>query len=122
RDMTRDEVDRFARGRIWSGADAHRLGLVDQLGDLDDAIAAATAKAGLEEKPRLIYLEKERTWKQKLAEQLFVTASSFVGDAYQAPRGLSPVRSLRQLERRFETLLTLDDPNGVIAHCLCEIE
>ncbi|HQP94385.1 MAG TPA: signal peptide peptidase SppA, partial [Thermoanaerobaculia bacterium] len=122
RDMTRDEVDRIARGRIWSGADAHRLGLVDQLGDLDDAIAAATAKAGLEEKPRLIYLEKERTWKQKLAEQLFVTASSFVGDAYQAPRGLSPVRSLRQLERRFETLLTLDDPNGVIAHCLCEIE
>ena len=47
RNMTTAEVDEIAQGRVWSGEDALSLGLVDNLGNLDDAIAAAAALAGL---------------------------------------------------------------------------
>ena len=41
------EVRKVARGRIWTGQDALELGLVDKLGGLRDAIAAAEQRAGL---------------------------------------------------------------------------
>jgi protease-4 len=47
RDMTRDRVHELARGRVWTGADAHAHGLVDELGGLDVAIDTARKKAGL---------------------------------------------------------------------------
>lgn len=122
RDMSRDEVDRIARGRIWSGADAHRIGLVDQLGGLDEAIAAAAGRAKLEGEPKVRFLEPERTWKEKLAEQLFSAAISMAGEAPRAPRGLSPARPWRELERGLEPLLALDDPTGLLAACLCEVQ
>jgi len=122
RNMSRDEVDRIARGRIWSGADAKSIGLVDQLGGLEEAIAAAAGRAGLEGEPKVRYLEPERTWKEKLAEQLFSAAIAVAGEAPRAPRGLSPARSWKEIERRLEPLLALDDPTGLVAHCLCEVE
>ena len=48
RNMTVEQVDQIAQGRVWSGVDAKALGLVDELGSLDDAIAAAAEMAGLE--------------------------------------------------------------------------
>src|SRR5690625_5643060 len=48
RDMTFEEVDAVGGGRVWTGAQALELGLVDALGTLDDAIEAAAAEAGLE--------------------------------------------------------------------------
>jgi protease-4 len=48
RNMTRDEVHAVAQGRIWSGERARELGLVDRIGDLDDAIGSAATLAGLE--------------------------------------------------------------------------
>jgi len=47
RNMTPDQVHEIARGRVWTGADAKAIGLVDHLGGLDDAVALARRKAGL---------------------------------------------------------------------------
>jgi len=47
RDMTPERVHEIARGRVWTGADAAAIGLVDHLGGLDDAVALARRKAGL---------------------------------------------------------------------------
>jgi protease IV len=47
RNMTPEQVHEIARGRVWTGADAAAIGLVDHLGGLDDAIARARRKAGL---------------------------------------------------------------------------
>jgi protease-4 len=47
RGLTRERVDEIGRGRIWSGADALELGLVDELGDVQLAIARAKELAGL---------------------------------------------------------------------------
>lgn len=46
RKMQKEDVDRVARGRVWSGRDAQTKGLVDHLGGLMEAVKAAKAKAG----------------------------------------------------------------------------
>ncbi|WP_394975428.1 signal peptide peptidase SppA [uncultured Croceitalea sp.] len=48
RNMTTADVDSIAQGRVWSGVDAKKLGLVDEIGNLDDAIAAAAKMVELE--------------------------------------------------------------------------
>lgn len=49
RNLTADAVDLVARGRIWSGADAHERGLVDELGGFRTAVRRAKVLAGLDE-------------------------------------------------------------------------
>lgn len=49
RDMSKEAVHEIAQGRIWSGDDALKNGLVDKLGSLDDAIASAVALAKVED-------------------------------------------------------------------------
>lgn len=48
RGMTEEEVERIARGRVWTGKQAREIGLVDELGDFQTALAAAKELAGLE--------------------------------------------------------------------------
>ncbi|WP_339657641.1 signal peptide peptidase SppA [uncultured Maribacter sp.] len=48
RNMTMAQVDSVAQGRVWSGSEALEIGLVDELGNLDDAIEAAAEMASLE--------------------------------------------------------------------------
>lgn len=49
RGMTPEQVDSIGQGRVWSGEQALANGLVDRLGSIDDALAAAASKAGVEE-------------------------------------------------------------------------
>jgi protease-4 len=49
RGMTRDEVHELAQGRVWTGAAAREVGLVDELGSIDDAIAIAAEMANMED-------------------------------------------------------------------------
>lgn len=49
RGLTRNKLDAIAQGRVWTGEDAQKIGLVDVLGGLDDAIRIAAHKAGIEE-------------------------------------------------------------------------
>lgn len=49
RNMTKESVDEMGQGRVWSGVDAKRLGLIDEFGGLQDAIAEAIKLANLTE-------------------------------------------------------------------------
>ncbi|MEU1389925.1 MULTISPECIES: signal peptide peptidase SppA [unclassified Nonomuraea] len=66
RDLTRERVHELARGRVWTGADAHANGLVDELGGLEHALGLARERAGLADDapvrvyPRLNPLERLR--------------------------------------------------------------
>ncbi|MEV4012181.1 signal peptide peptidase SppA [Nonomuraea angiospora] len=66
RDLTRERAHELARGRVWTGADAHASGLVDELGGLEDALVLARKRAGLPDDapvrayPRLNPLERLR--------------------------------------------------------------
>jgi protease-4 len=72
RKMTKAQVNTIARGRVWTGADALKVGLVDELGGLEEAIAYAAKEAGIyKEKTKVVYypLRKEDKW-AALAELL----------------------------------------------------
>ncbi|MEM9057192.1 MAG: signal peptide peptidase SppA, partial [Pseudomonadota bacterium] len=79
RGMAFNEVDAIARGRVWTGADAHRLNLVDELGGLDGAIAAAAERAGLGDDYTLRYLEKELTLSETVALRFVTRAVRLAG-------------------------------------------
>ena len=66
RGMDEARVRKLADGRIYSGAQAKELGLVDQFGTLDDAIELAAKRAGLEAEPAVYYSrpEPERWWER----------------------------------------------------------
>ena len=50
RGLTREAVEQVARGRVWTGADAYGVGLVDELGGLRDAVRIARERADLPER------------------------------------------------------------------------
>ena len=58
RDMTQDEIKKIGEGRVWLGKDALEIGLVDSLGNINDAIAKAVELAQLGEYNLVTYPEK----------------------------------------------------------------
>jgi len=69
RGMTVEAVDEIGQGRIWSGIKARELGLVDELGGLEDAIAIAAEKASLE-RYRVVNYPKKKELFEALMEKL----------------------------------------------------
>jgi len=69
RHMTRDQVNEIAQGRVWPGTKAKEIGLVDDLGGLDRALAAA-AKLGGVEKYRTTEFPRTQTGLQQLIDKL----------------------------------------------------
>lgn len=48
RGISKEDLDKIAQGRVWTGSKAKELGLVDELGGLDKALDIAIAKAGVD--------------------------------------------------------------------------
>ena len=74
RRMTKEEVDSVGQGRVWTGRRGRSLGLVDELGGLDRAIAIARDRAGLdaEASPEVeIYPRAHRTFVQNMLADMF---------------------------------------------------
>jgi len=110
RGMTTEEVDQVAQGRVWSGIDAHKAGLVDSLGDLGDAIAAAAELAGIDDYA-ISYIQKEQAFKDKLMQDLVTKA---VSGTNQKVSGVSTLdQLLRQIETAAADFGSLNDPNHV---------
>lgn len=63
RGMTYDEVHNIARGRVWSGEDASKIGLVDEIGGFMTAIKKAQELAGMDtaERPPLVYFPQRKS-------------------------------------------------------------
>jgi protease-4 len=60
RGMPEEKVREIADGRIFTGEQAKELGLVDELGGLNDAVKAAAQMAGIAGEPKLVYPEKKK--------------------------------------------------------------
>ena len=68
-------MDKIARGRVWTGAQAVELGLVDKLGGYNEALgeALAAANIGIKDKFKLLYFPKEKNFTEKLRDILLQT-------------------------------------------------
>ena len=76
RKMTKADVDNIGQGRVWSGTDAKRLGLVDVLGGLNDAISIAAKKANLTSY-RTVVLPEQKEFFDKIVEELSTEAKTY---------------------------------------------
>lgn len=70
RNMTVEQVNNIARGRVWTGTDAVKIGLVDELGGLKDAIAYAAKTAGVKDAKVVYYPLIEDDFMEALSEQM----------------------------------------------------
>ncbi len=68
RNMNKKQVDVIARGRVWTGRDALKIGLVDKIGGLNDAIKYATKKSKIDEAKIVYYPEVKENKLQNLIE------------------------------------------------------
>lgn len=70
RGLRQTYVDSIGQGRVWAGADAIELGLVDQLGDLEDAIAYAVQKVNLGSDYKVVEMPKEKDFFTRVMESM----------------------------------------------------
>ncbi len=78
RKLGQEYVDGIARGRVWAGTDAVKLGLVDQMGGLEDAIAYAAEKAELGENYRIREYPVRKPFYRQLLEDLQGDAKTYI--------------------------------------------
>ncbi len=81
RELPEEDVRKFADGRVLTGEQAQQLGLIDELGNFNDAVDAAKEQAGLTGEPRLVYPPDERA---RFLEELMGGAARGVADAVRA--------------------------------------
>ena len=117
-----DEIDASARGRVWVGSEALSRGLVDKLGNLDDAIASAAELAGLEKGAYGIErIEPQLGLSEQLALEFAMTAAPAMKALSSAPSWQETVS--RWLETAMSPLAYLarwNDPRGIYAYCFCD--
>ena len=109
-----DQVKQIAQGRVWSGADAKRLGLVDRLGDLDQAVAAAAAKAGISGHYQRLWLAPPRPFWDRLLDRVRGETRAEIPAAAVSAQ-LPPL--LARVTRLWRALARFNDPRGVYAYC-----
>ncbi len=121
RGKTPAEVDQIAQGRVWSGAQAKERGLVDKLGGLTDAIAAAAARAKLGSGYPVRYVERPMSTWQRLAMTIggsdaMVRVARWSG--FTLPPGMLGNSEIRELTGVADILR--GKRYATFAHCLCE--
>jgi protease-4 len=124
RDMDIERVDEIAQGRVWIGEDAYQLGLVDELGGLDAAVASAAKLAGLAEgEYDTVYVERELTVAEKVLLQYARLLGMFFATSDSPSGGVATIlqRLVGSIESELAVLQTWNDPRGIYYHCMCEV-
>lgn len=116
RDMTTEQVDSLAQGRIWSAPDALENGLIDGLGSLDDAIAAAAARAELDEY-EVEFVELPRSPRELFLQQLADRVGK-LGLWRESALGASVARMLEPVAGAVDELASLQDPRHLYVRCV----
>src|ERR1700743_2549136 len=119
RKKTVEEIDKVAQGRVWAGADAQRIGLVDHLGYLKDATDAAAKLAELASDYDVDYIEPELSLRQELLRQIrsegvqIGQLTGLIQERTDLARLLDPVLQQASIITR------LKDPRGLYSYCWC---
>ncbi len=119
RNLTAEDVDAVGQGRVWAGKAAKDFGLVDSLGNFEDAVAAAGIRANLSGF-QIIYIEDEIDFSTSLMEWFFAKAGFEGRQQKQAPSLAKTL--LHDFEKAYQALKNFNDPNSVYMLCeACEV-
>ncbi|HEX6572245.1 MAG TPA: signal peptide peptidase SppA, partial [Steroidobacteraceae bacterium] len=116
-------VDRIAQGRVWSGADAKRLGLVDQLGGSHDAVKLAARLADLDKDYDVEYYDYVLGIGEVLGFRVNTALARIVAPLLPENMLSRLPRALQPLAAELERLNRLRDPRNVYMYCLaCSLD
>ncbi|MEB0863256.1 signal peptide peptidase SppA [Citrobacter youngae] len=117
RKTTPEQIDKIAQGHVWTGQDAKANGLVDSLGDFDDAVAKAAELAKLKQW-HIEYYQDEPTFVDMVMDSMSGSVRAMLPDAIQAmlPPPLASAASAVKAES--DKLAAFNDPQNRYAFCL----
>ena len=114
RHIPKDAVNEIAQGRVWSGSEALKLKLVDELGGLEDAIRYAAKKANIADDYRVVGPGAGKKPIEKLMEALS-------GEKQRKLTKGPAEQVMAEFQRQLKMLTSLNDPQGVYARMPMEI-
>ena len=117
RKQTPDDIHKVAQGQVWTGAHAKTLGLVDELGSLDDVIVSAAAFAELNQYSVEV-IERKLSPQEMLFKQLAGSTAAFIPSSLL--ESLAPValrQTLAPLIKPFVQMSSMTDPKGIYVQC-----
>ncbi|MEJ6017816.1 signal peptide peptidase SppA [Aeromonas caviae] len=116
RGLSPEEAEKAAEGRVWTGQDAKALGLVDEFGNLDDALKAAADLANLKSW-QVTPIAPEESARDKFLRELFDSSAQALAPHLQSwlPTGLG--KALLEMNRGLDPLTRFNDPQGTYAFC-----
>ncbi|MGQ4866975.1 signal peptide peptidase SppA [Aeromonas caviae] len=116
RGLSPEEAEKAAEGRVWTGQDAKALGLVDEFGNLDDALKAAAELANLKSW-QVTPIAPEESARDKFLRELFDSSAQALAPHLQSwlPAGLG--KALLEMNRTLDPLTRFNDPQGTYAFC-----
>ncbi|EMM0378763.1 signal peptide peptidase SppA [Pluralibacter gergoviae] len=117
RHMTPDQVDKIAQGHVWTGEDAKANGLVDSLGDFDDAVVKAAELAKLKQW-HVDYYQQDPSLVNMVLSSMSGSVRAALPEALQAylPAPLSAAAKVMKEEG--DKLAAFNDPQNRYAFCL----
>lgn len=103
-------VDSIGQGRVWAGADAIAIGLVDEIGGLNDAVKKAVEMAGLSDY-KIVEFPETKGWKSILSEEFDLDISTRImqrelGADYEYYKQLQQIKNTTGIQARMEYGLT----------------
>jgi protease-4 len=121
REMSKSQVDEIAQGRVWIGETALELGLVDEIGYLEDGIKAAADLSNLETYDTQ-YIKKTLSKSEIFWKEILQNASVTFQGAFKVEKSSTILSLVKEITADLEAVARLNDPKGVYAYCLpCEI-
>ena len=104
RKMSTEAIEKVAEGRVWTGAMAKDLGLVDELGGIDKALNAAATQAGIENYSIIGYPEKENIFASLLGNQkkhyINSEIKEYLGSYYNSFKALENIKDANCIQAR----------------------
>lgn len=100
RKMTVAQVDSIAQGRVWTGEEAVRIGLVDKIGGMDDAIKAAAKLAKIKEYRTQDFPEYDKKFGDLLAGFPFAKSKDAIIREEIGPENYEVLERLRSVSKR----------------------
>ncbi|MEY4931124.1 MAG: signal peptide peptidase SppA [Bacteroidota bacterium] len=112
RNMAVEDLRKVASGRVWTGSQAKEIGLVDVLGNFEDAVAIAAKKAGVESDFRIRYYPKQKTFiEQWLSDAEDYTNTRLMkgelGDKYPVYKRLKSMKNYQGSQARLPFEMTI---------------
>ncbi len=109
RKMTVAQVDSIGQGRVWAGVDALNLGLVDKLGNIDDAIAKAAELAKISNYS-IVYYPKQKDWFTLLFsndDEIESALKAKLGRLYFTYEGIDHILNCEGIQARIPMEITI---------------